>query len=59
MAASSSPLASCGFDGTTVLRPGMAVVKACSDCECCAAERSPAPISVRTTSGTRTLPPNM
>ncbi len=59
MAASSSPLASAGFDGQTVLRPGIAVVMPYSVCECCAAERSPAPTEVRTVSGTRTLPPNM
>ena len=59
MAVFISPLASYGVDGTTTLSPGMWLGHACSDCECCAADRRVAPSVARTTSGTRHRPPDM
>ena len=43
------PLASYGVDGTTTFSPGMWLGHACSDCECCAADRRVAPIVARMT----------
>jgi hypothetical protein len=59
IAALRSPFASAGVDGTTTFKPGMWLGQACSDCECCAAERSDWPIVVRITSGTFQPPPDM
>jgi hypothetical protein len=59
IAARRSPLASPGVAGMTVFSPGMPVVIQYRDWECCAAERRPAPVEVRTVSGTRAFPPNM
>ena len=54
-----NPFASYGVEGTTTFRPGMWLGQACSDCECCAADRRDAPSVARTTSGTLHLPPDM
>ncbi len=59
MAVFNRPLASAGVEGMTTLRPGMWLNQACSDCECCAAERRVAPRVVRSTMGTFHLPPDM
>ena len=59
MAEISSPLASAGFEGTTVFSPGIPAVIQYSDWECWAAACIPAPDSVRTVSGTLALPPSM
>src|SRR5262245_42781460 len=54
-----SPFASYGVDGSTTFNPGMWQNQACSDCECCAAERRVAPSVARMTIGTFHLPPDM
>ena len=43
----------------TTFKPGMWQNQACSDCECCAAERRVAPSVARITIGTFHLPPDM
>ena len=43
----------------TTFKPGTWLGQACSDCECCAADRRVAPIVARTTIGTFHLPPDM
>src|SRR5579863_8708701 len=55
----SRPLASYGVEGNTTFNPGAWLNQACSDCECCAAERRVAPSVVRITMGTRQWPPDM
>ncbi len=54
-----SPFASYGVEGMATFRPGTWLGHACSDCECCAAERRVAPIVARMTIGTFHLPPDM
>ena len=58
-AALNKPFASYGVDGTITFKPGMWLGQACSDCECCAADRRVAPIVRRKTIGTFHLPPDM
>src|SRR5438445_107569 len=53
------PLASYGVDGNTTFKPGIWENQACSDCECCAADRRVAPRVARMTMGTFHLPPDM
>jgi hypothetical protein len=48
----SSPFASAGFDGATILMPGIAWNQVAWICECIAPKRPPAPTAERTTSGT-------
>ena len=55
----SRPLASAGVDGIATFRPGMWLTHACRLWLCCAADRRVAPSVVRSTSGTRRLPPDM
>src|SRR5205823_10073188 len=55
----SSPFASYGVDGIATFNPGTWLNQACSDCECCAAERRVAPSVVRNTIGTFHVPPDM
>src|SRR5436309_14376239 len=50
------PFASYGVDGNTTFNPGMWQDHACSDCECCAADRRVAPSEPRMTLGTLHLP---
>jgi hypothetical protein len=59
IAALSSPFASYGVEGIATFRPGTWLGHACSDCECCAADRRDAPIVARMTIGTFHLPPDM
>ncbi len=59
MAVFINPLASYGPDGRATFSPGTWLTHACSDCECCAAERRVAPSVVRNTIGTLILPPDM
>ena len=56
MAAASSPFMSAGFDGATTLSPGMAMTQFSTLWLCCAPNRSPAPLAVRSTSGSVTWP---
>ena len=59
IAAFSSPFASAGVAGSATLSPGTWASQACSDCECCAADRRVAPSVVRTVSGAFSRPPDM
>jgi hypothetical protein len=54
-----NPFASYGVDGIVTFSPGTWLSQACSDCECCAAERRVAPSVVRKTIGTFHVPPDM
>ncbi len=47
------------MDGIATFSPGTWLSHACSDCECCAAERRVAPSVVRSTIGTFHVPPDM
>ena len=59
IADSNSPLASCGVDGCTTLRPGTCANHASRLWLCCPAAPVPEPPGSRTTIGTLALPPNM
>ena len=59
IAVTSSPLASAGVEGSATLSPGTWAGHACRLWLCCAADRRVAPIVVRMTMGTRSLPPDM
>ena len=59
MAESKRPLASCGVEGCTTLRPGTWANQASSDWLCWAAAPVPEPAGKRMTSGTEILPPSM
>ncbi len=55
-AAANSPIMSAGVDGTTTLRPGIAIAQLSTLCECWAPNRTPPPLAVRITSGSETCP---
>ena len=59
IAAASRPFASNGLDGITTIRPGMWAKSASRLCECCAPRRTPAPPTIRITSGIVGAPPIM
>ena len=59
MALLSRPLASCGVDGTTSLRPGVWSSHASTLLEWWAAAELMAPSGIRSTIGTLHCPPNM
>ena len=48
-----------GLDGATTLSPGTAIAQFSTDCECCAPNRTPAPLAHRITSGNDTCPSDM
>ena len=54
-----NPFASRGVEGIATFNPGTWLTHACSDCECCAADRRAAPNVVRKTIGTFHVPPDM
>ena len=56
MAAAISPTMSAGVDGATILRPGMAIAQFSMLWLCWAPKRRPAPLAVRSTSGSDTWP---
>jgi hypothetical protein len=53
------PRASSMVAGATILMPGMCAYQPSKLCECCAASWRPAPVAMRTTSGTENCPPDM
>ena len=59
IAAASSPITSCGLEGAITLRPGTAIAQFSTDCECCAPNRTPAPLAARITRGNETWPSDM
>ena len=59
IAAASRPITSRGFDGATTFSPGTAIAQFSTDWECCAPNRTPAPLAQRMTSGNDTWPSDM
>jgi hypothetical protein len=56
IAAAISPTTSAGVDGATTLRPGIAIAQFSTLWLCCAPNRRPPPLAVRSTSGSDTCP---
>jgi hypothetical protein len=59
MALLSSPLASAGVEGSTILRPARCIHIEYGLCECCAASPMPPPVEQRYVTGKSAWPPNM
>ena len=56
IAAAIRPITSAGVDGATTLSPGIAIAQFSTLWLCCAPKRRPAPLAVRSTSGSETWP---